>query len=248
MRNKVIILVFILVLAISGCNDSKHTHEEKKNNNLNFKPKKQTLAYGLVDMGKYIEPSMVKITDNLYVSKYEVTFSEYDKYCEDTKYEKTDDKGWGRGDRPVIDLLSYEIINYITWLNKQSNKKYRLLTEKEWEYIATEQKSRKYAWYWGNSGGKTQSVGEKEPNKFGLYDVYGNVWELTSSIYTKEKTEDNYYENNHLTLKGGSWLDDEKEITLKSRKSDSGMKSWGNEKGFRLAYTQEVTQRYTENE
>lgn len=62
-------------------------------------------------------------------------------------------------------------------------------SEAEWEYAARAGAQRglsfddeegelgRHAWYWESSDGKTQPVGEKEPNPLGLHDVYGNVFE-----------------------------------------------------------------------
>ncbi len=74
---------------------------------------------------------------------------------------------------------------------------YRLPTEAEWEYAArggTETAyffgddfdNWDYAWYSGNSEGRTHKVGTKDANLEGLYDIYGNVWEWVQDAYNKE--------------------------------------------------------------
>jgi formylglycine-generating enzyme required for sulfatase activity len=52
-----------------------------------------------------------------------------------------------------------------------------------------------YAWYSDNSEGQTHPVGQKEPNNFGLHDMYGNVWEMCKD----------HNDHNNITLKGGSF-------------------------------------------
>ncbi|MEX2261171.1 MAG: SUMF1/EgtB/PvdO family nonheme iron enzyme [Bryobacteraceae bacterium] len=78
----------------------------------------------------------------------------------------------------------------------------RLPSEKEWEYAARAgTRGSRYgdldaiAWYSGNSDRATHSVGLKQPNAFGLYDMLGNVWEWTA---------DNY-DSNTKVVRGGSW-------------------------------------------
>ena len=66
----------------------------------------------------------------------------------------------------------------------------RLPTVAEWLYAATDGKMGDYiengfpyldyGWFRDNSNGRFHSVGEKKPNNFGLYDMLGNAWELTS--------------------------------------------------------------------
>ncbi len=159
------------------------------------------------------------------MGKYEVTFAEYDKFAEVTGREKPDDEGWGRGNRPVINVSWYDANAYADWLSEQTGKQYRLPTEAEWEYAARAGTETKY--WWGNEIGtnrancdgcgsrwddkQTAPVGSFAPNPFGLYDTVGNVWEWTCSEYESRYSGQeqhcaiNVNENNRLSLRGGSW-------------------------------------------
>lgn len=124
------------------------------------------------------------------LGKYEVTFDEYDRFAIATGQRLPEEEGWGRGQRPVIDVSWGEATAYADWLSKQTGTPYRLPSESEWEYAArggakqeawagTSQDSQlgRYAVFADNSGGRTDEVGKKEPNSFGLHDLSGNVWE-----------------------------------------------------------------------
>ncbi len=142
----------------------------------------------------------VNISRPFYLGRYEVTQKEwkdimgenpsYFKGCPDCPpYEFCDDcpverVGWG------------VVQNFIKKLNEKENTtKYRLPTEAEWEYAARAGTSSAYffgddpsaleiyAWYENNSKGRTHPIGQKNPNQWGLYDVYGNVREWVQDYY-----------------------------------------------------------------
>jgi len=142
------------------------------------------------------------------MGKYEVTFAEYDKFAEATGKSKPDDEGWGRGNRPVINVSWHDAVAYTKWLNEQTGKRYRLPSEAEWEYAARAGTTTKY--WWGNkasheymnysgTGGKdrwksTSPVGSFKSNAYSLHDTSGNVWEWVQDWY-----DGDYYSNSPST-------------------------------------------------
>jgi len=162
------------------------------------------------------------------MSQYEITFDDYDRFCEATGRAKPGDQGWGRGQRPVITVSWEEMKVYTQWLTEQTGNPYRLPTEAEWEYAARAGTTTSYsfgddvnqlgnyAWYDGNSGNQTHPVGEKRANGFGLYDMHGNVWEWVEDIwytnYEGAPTDGSAWltggDGSYRLLRGGSWSRD----------------------------------------
>jgi len=134
--------------------------------------------------------------DSFYMSKTLVTFHQYDLFCEDTGREKPGDRGWGRGDRPVIDVSWDDANDFCKWLSAKIGDNVHLPTESQWEYACRAGttgdrygKLDEIAWYRKNSDGKTHPVAQKKPNAFGLYDMLGNVWEWCNDYYGEYPTE-----------------------------------------------------------
>ena len=127
------------------------------------------------------------------MGKYEVTFSQWDSCVADGGCGGyyPDDEGWGRGNRPVINVSWDDAQLFIDWLNDKTGGNFRLPTEAEWEYAAKAGSTTLYSW--GNNIGhnlancdgcgsrwdddRTAPVGSFSANAWGLHDMHGNVWE-----------------------------------------------------------------------
>ncbi|RKZ53827.1 MAG: formylglycine-generating enzyme family protein [Candidatus Parabeggiatoa sp. nov. 3] len=159
------------------------------------------------------------------IGRYEVTFEDYDRFVKATGQSKPDDEGWGRGNRPVMNVSWLDAIAYTKWLTQQTGKQYRLPTEAEWEYAARSNTDTQY--WWGNEmrtkqancdgcgsrwdNKKTAPVGSFTPNSFNLYDTVGNVYEWTCSEYEDKYTGKeqccftSMNQNIFHVIRGGSW-------------------------------------------
>ncbi len=161
------------------------------------------------------------------LSKYEVTFEEYDRFIAATGGRSPNDKGWGRGRRPVIDVSWEDAVAYAEWLSVQTGERYRLPSEAEWEYAARAGSTTKYGWgndighNRANCGGcgsqwddeKTAPVGSFNPNAFGLHDMHGNLWEWVQDCwngsYQGAPADGSAWTSGDCerrVLRGGSWL------------------------------------------
>jgi formylglycine-generating enzyme required for sulfatase activity len=109
-------------------------------------------------------------------------------------------------------------------MSEREGKTVRLPTEAEWEYACRAGTNEKwffgqdeslladYAWCKQNSGGVTHPVGTKKPNPWGLYDMYGNVWEWTLDRYAqnyeqtpRDGTHHKIQSDKGMSLRGGAW-------------------------------------------
>jgi hypothetical protein len=94
----------------------------------------------------------VTIAQKLAVSKFDVTFSDWDACVSVGGCPPASDAGWGRGTRPVTYVSWDDARVYAAWLSRMTGKTYRLLTEAEWEYAA--RAGTQTAYFWGDEIGK----------------------------------------------------------------------------------------------
>ena len=115
------------------------------------------------------------------------------------------DLGWGHNGYPAINLSFISTEMFCRWLSSATKQKYRLPTEAEWEHACRAGVAgpwridkalvEKTAWYAGNSSRTSHPVGKKLPNRWGLYDMFGNPGEWATDLEGKP------------VLCGGTFLD-----------------------------------------
>jgi len=162
--------------------------------------------------------------DTYYISKYEVTFEQYDEFCDATGRTKPSDEGWGRGDRPVIHVNWNDAKAFCDWMSGETGENIHLPTEAQWEKAARGTDQRRYPWgngspdnslaNYANNLGKTLPVGSypEGVSPYGIHDMAGNVWEWCSDWYDYD-----YYSSSptnnpqgpssrpYHVRRGGSW-------------------------------------------
>lgn len=198
---------------------------------------------------------IVTIAKPFALSRFEVTFADYDLFAKATNRPLPDDEGWGRGNRPVINVSWKDAEAYSEWLADKTGQPYRLPSEAEWEYAARAGNLTTY--WWGDQlkpnmaacadcgsqwdGKQTAPVGSFLANTWGLHDMTGNVDEWVADCY-----EDDYSRApidgsantqricSNRVMRGGSWFEINRLIRPASRyrhPTEAKRNSWG----FRVA-------------
>ena len=157
---------------------------------------------GKFDMGditrkdSFAVPAHKVAISDFYLGKHEVTFKQFDIFCDETGRSKPDDSGWGRDNRPVINITWSDALAFAEWLSSKTDKSFRLPSEAEWEYAAKSGLTTPF--WWGQTavkgvanckdcgsqwdGKMTAPVGSFRPNPYGLFDMTGNVYEWCFDI------------------------------------------------------------------
>ncbi len=175
----------------------------------------------------------VEITKDFWMAATEVTQAQWEGVTGDNP---SCFKGAGR---PVEQVSWRDGEGFVNQLNDRykdqtDERVFGLPTEAEWEYACRAGswdrwsfgndggRSGEHAWHDANSGGTTHAVGGKKPNKWGLYDMHGNVWEWCRDWYgpyaaAAQKDPQGASSGRFRVLRGGSWHDDAKGIRSAGR-------------------------------
>jgi serine/threonine-protein kinase len=196
------------------------------------------------------------------LAKTEVTFEEWDACIADRGCRRVPhDRGWGRGQLPVMNVSWHDVQEYLAWIRQRSGKPYRLPSEAEFEYALRAGTTTRF---WsgdcitvaqanfdgiepvegcprGGAVDRSVAVGAYAPNAFGLHDMAGNVAEWTQDCwrysYRGLPEDGRPHEDRqcaHHPVRGGSWYD-------RGEFLRSGSRDWfeSNDRvdsiGFRLA-------------
>jgi formylglycine-generating enzyme required for sulfatase activity len=195
-----------------------------------------TMGSPATEEGRYDneEPQhKVTIARRFAVAKLDVTFGDWDACVSVGGCPQVTDSGYGRGNKPVINVNWNDAQRYVAWFSRMTGKTYRLLTEAEWEYAA--RAGTTTAYYWGEAIGsgkancngcgsrwdnrESSPVGSFEPNALGLHDMAGSVWQWVQDCwhgsYSGAPADGSAWMNGDCgqhVIRGGSWLDPPRDL------------------------------------
>ena len=181
---------------------------------------------------------------------YPVTTEEFEAYARATGWRPRAELVWLSGRKPAINVRQTEAREYCAWLSRESGQRYRLPTELEWEYACRAGAPSAYpqgdritpadALYNASQGFDAMrpkrprllsrcfvrcgamEVGKLRPNRWGLHDMSGNVWEFTASPWTRDHASlperPLSGRPQAVVTKGGSWFDGPEDCRAAARR------------------------------
>lgn len=179
------------------------------------------------------------------ISRSPITFEQWDACVEagGCNGYRPDDQGWGRGQRPVINVSWQDANAYVHWVSLATSHHYALPSESQFEYAARAGTTTRY--YWGDAPGqghancsecgsqwdlaRTSPVRSFPANPWDLYDMSGNVWEWVQDCYHpdyRDAPADGSASTDPAcvlrVMRGGSWVS-------APRLTRSAARNWGSD-------------------
>jgi formylglycine-generating enzyme required for sulfatase activity len=182
------------------------------------------------DHGKDNEKPLRSVyLDGYWIGKYEVTFDQYDQYCDEVGIVKPDDEGWGRDIYPVINISWLDAMAYCRWLSDKIGHNFKLPTESQWEKAARGTDGRMYPWGDSFPSDDKANFNDRSANfvkhttpigsypegssPYGVLDMAGNVYEWCLDWHSSAKSSSSLKRNprgpkkgDYRVLCGGSWF------------------------------------------
>ncbi|MBZ2183301.1 MAG: formylglycine-generating enzyme family protein [Bryobacter sp.] len=138
--------------------------------------------------------------------------------------------------RPVERVSWNDAQQFLSRLNALGIGRFRLPTEAEWEYAARAGSPARFAfgddpafealgrhaWFYSRAEGRSHPVGAKQPNSWGVYDLYGNVWEWCADWfgpYSADAATDPQgpASGRERVIRGGSWFNEPEALRSANR-------------------------------
>ncbi|MDH3349214.1 MAG: formylglycine-generating enzyme family protein [Desulfobulbaceae bacterium] len=180
--------------------------------------------------------------DDFWIAIHEVTQSQWKKIMGSNP--SINRKG---NSYPVENISWEDAVAFAKKINNKAGMGFRLPTEAEWEFAARAGTTTLYsgssspdkvAWYYNNSSLASHPVGVKKPNKFGIYDMSGNVWEWCLDWYGKNYSRGSDNPQGPVkgikkVSRGGSWSGNPEDIRVARREKDTPGAHYS-DVGFRL--------------
>ena len=225
-------LITLFLVTMGGCGTQSEnqlaTHEADDSSGVNIIGMRfVTISPGKFTMGDPVGhsdevPHEVTLTKSFEMGLFEVTQDQYERVM------GTNPSKFKGPQNPVNVVSWHDAVEFCRKLSavpaeKAAGYVYRLPTEAEWEYACragttttycfgdNDAQLGEYAWYGKNSDLKPHPVGEKKPNRWGLYDMHGNVWEWCQDWHNNYPsgavTDPTSSGSPHGTrvLRGGDW-------------------------------------------
>jgi formylglycine-generating enzyme required for sulfatase activity len=178
---------------------------------------------------------LVSIDRPFALGRFTITAEEWSQFQVSTDWTFRSDLLFSTGLHPVMNIRHAEAETYCEWLSDQTGERYRLPTEEEWEYacragtstpfhfgesisckevhfdatLPYEEQKQKKRFFLPKCVPVTKSlpVGCKPANLWGLHEMHGNVWEMTSTLWKDSHRYGEKADHKAIATKGGSWFD-----------------------------------------